>query len=177
MPRVMVVGGRSDHKPGAVPAEHEGDRVGFATLLRAADPQGVVVWVDGPKLTPDQVVAWVKQRMADFQAIPGSRESPSAAIRRKVVAAQGQPVVQQAKAKLDAMLKMELAMMLSKDSHTQALPLEEGRGAPVVTVEADGAVNLNALPLYGSDGDAYEPAEGENDVAGHNVEGGHAGSA
>lgn len=72
--------------------------------------------------------------MADFRAYPGSRESPNHAVLRKVVAAHGDSRVRVARGLMTDELEMELDMMLSKDSHTSAMPLT-GKKQPVVKVD------------------------------------------
>jgi len=72
--------------------------------------------------------------MADFRAYPGSRESPNHAVLRKVLAAHGESRVRVARGLMNDDQEMELDMMLSKDSHTSAMPLT-GKKQPVVTVD------------------------------------------
>ena len=91
-------------------------------------------------LTALEVRTWVRDRMESFMAAHGARESPEEAVRRKTVAAQGIITVGRARSEMSKMAQMEMAMMLSKDSHTQALPFDEGEGKPVVTVQSSGEV-------------------------------------
>ena len=120
-------------------------RLQFTTLLRANQRAGQIVRVDAPVWSALQVTSLVVQRMKAFRAHHGARESPEAAIIRKAIAAQGQSTVSAARRQLGKMQQMELAMMLSKDSHTQALPYEEGDGQPIVWVSDDG--DVTGLPI------------------------------
>ena len=136
----QIVGLRSDHKKGPVYAEEIDGRLVFAALLRSGKKSGTVVRISAPILTSEQIVQLTKQRMAAFMATHGGRESLEMAVVRKAIAAQGPSTVQKAKYQMDAMLKMEFDMMLSKDSHTQGLPYEAGLGRPIIRMDASGGL-------------------------------------
>ncbi len=143
--RRTIIGGRSDHKTGPVYAYEADGRLQFTTLLRVNHAPGLVVRVDAPVWSATQVKTLVVRRMKEFMALHGARESPQASVIRKAIAAQGQSTVSAARRQLGAMQQMELAMMLSKDSHTQALPYEDGEGRPTVWVSDDG--DVSGLPI------------------------------
>ena len=143
--RRLILGGRSDHKSEPVYAYEADGRLQFTTLLRANTGAGQVIRVDAPVWSALQVKVLVLRRMKEFMAHHGARESPEAAIVRKAIAAQGQSTVSAARRQLGKMQQMELTMMLSKDSHTQALPYEDGNGRPTVWVSDDG--DVSGLPI------------------------------
>ena len=143
--RRVILGGRSDHKSGPVYALEADGRLQFTTLLRVDRAPGLVVRVDAPVWSVTQVKTLVVRRMKQFMAHHGARESPQASVIRKAIAAQGQSTVSAARRQLGKMQQMELAMMLSKDSHTQALPYEDGEGRPTVWVSDDG--DVTGLPI------------------------------
>ncbi len=143
--RRRILGGRSDHKTGLVYAYEADGRLQFTTLLRVNHTSGLVVRVDAPVWSALQVKTLVGRRMDEFMALHGARESPQASVIRKAIAAQGQSTVSAARRQLSAMQQMELAMMLSKDSHTQALPYDDGEGRPTVWVSDDG--DVSGLPI------------------------------
>ncbi len=143
--RRLILGGRSDHKTGPVYAYEADGRLQFTTLLRVNQAPGVVVRIDAPVWSATQIKTLVVRRMKQFMEHHGARESPQASVIRKAIAAQGQSTVSAARRQLGAMQQMELAMMLSKDSHTQALPYEDGAGRPMVWVSDDG--DVRGLPI------------------------------
>lgn len=143
--RRVILGGRSDHKAGPVYAYEADGRLQFTTLLRVNQASGEVVRVDAPVWSAAQVKTLVVRRIGQFMALHGARESPQASVIRKAIAAQGQSTVSAARRQLSKMQQMELAMMLSKDSHTQALPYEDGEGRPTVWVSDDG--DVSGLPI------------------------------
>ena len=150
MAKRTIVGGRSDHKPGSAKAMVNGGQVTFVTEMRSGALNGQTTLVNGPELDAGQIVGLVQRRLDLFMAKNGARESPELAVHRKVIAAQGDVRVADAKRKMNKAQKMELDMMLSKSSHTQALPLEAGKDAVAsVTMTPDGAVaGLARRELY-----------------------------
>lgn len=145
--RVKIAGAGEEMKLAF--AEHEfagpipkpSDRVIFATSLRSGG--GGVAIVTGPRLTQAQAQAWIKRRMERFDAEDGARESREEAIRRKVIAAQGQGFVHRLKAVLTDHEQMEADMMFSPHSHTAGRDLEAARRARAIvrlTVDAEGRV-------------------------------------
>ncbi len=141
----VILGARADHKEGPVYALEADGRLQFAALLRMNEPKGFIVRVDAPVWMPEQIKPLIVRRMTQFRAHHGARESPQASVIRKSIAAQGQSTVSAARRQLSAMQQMELAMMLSKDSHTQALPYEDGEGRPTIWVSDDG--DVRGLPI------------------------------
>lgn len=140
-----IVGLRSDHKEGPVYAYEADGRLQFTALIRANRPTGFIVRVDAPVWAASQVKALVVRRMKEFGDHHGARESPQAAVIRKSIAAQGQSTVSAARRQMSKMQQMELSMMLSHDSHSSALPYDEGEGRPTIWVSDDGAVT--GLPI------------------------------
>lgn len=140
-----IVGLRSDHKTQPVYAYEADGRLQFTALLRNNRPEGMILRVDAPVWSGAQVKTLVVKRMKEFMTHHGARESPQAAVIRKSIAAQGQSTVSAARRQMSAMQQMELKMMLSPDSHTSALPYEEGEGRPTIWVSDDGAVT--GLPI------------------------------
>lgn len=151
-----IVGGRSDHKPGAVYAEEINGDLHFAALLRSGSLAGQTVRIVTPVMESEQILALVIRRLASFMARHGARESPEHAVIRKAVAAQGKLAIAQAKHLMNPMQRMELDMMLSKSSHAQALPYEQSQGKPVVRVSATGTVTgLTSTLLLDNAGGRY----------------------
>ena len=133
--RIRVIGLPSNHQHAAVYAQVRGGTLSFNALLRQGPSSlGREVRIESPFFPARRLVAIVRARMADFRAYPGSRESPNHAVLRKVLAAHGESRVRVARGLMNDDQEMELDMMLSKDSHTSAMPLT-GKKQPVVTVD------------------------------------------
>lgn len=139
--RIRVIGLPSNHSHAAVYAQVTDGTLSFNALLRQGPSSlGQEVTIESPLFRPRQLVAIVRTRLSDFRAYPGSRESPTHAVLRKVLAAHGESRVRVARGLMTEHLRMELDMMLSKDSHTSAMPLT-GKKKPVVRVDENFTVS------------------------------------
>lgn len=136
-------------------ADHRDGRVRFGALVKVGGRAGTPVQIDAARVTLTEAARWVRMRHQAFVARPGARESPSDAVRRKVIAAHGMAFVDRLRAVLDKPGAMELAMMMSPESHAQGAA-EVPREAPVVQVTARGAVSgLRGQVLGDTDGTLY----------------------
>lgn len=125
-------------------AEHTEEYVRFAMYGQ----EGTPIIVTMPKLEVHNAIAWVQSRLDGFMKHPKSRESQNCAIRRKGIAAMGQPFVNSVKEAGKGHVPMELEMMFSKDSHNGIANLEKTQKRPGVVeikLELDGTVR----GLYG----------------------------
>lgn len=156
--RVKMAGMGVGMKPAY--ATHRDGRVEFGALLKAQEPDGLAVRIDAPVLTVAQATAWVKRRMQGFADHPGARESTEEAVRRKVIAAQGERHTRQLRAALDKDGRMELDMMLSAEAHHQGAPWDAR--VPLVVVDAKG--NLGSATrdfprLVDTEGSVFDRAD------------------
>lgn len=143
MRRVKIAGVGEDMK--AVYAEHDADRVTFATSLRSGG--GGAAIVNAPKLTVSQARDWIRARIGRFDHEDGARESREDAIRRKVIAAQGEGFVRRLRGMLNEHGRMEVDMMFSPHSHTAGRDLAAARReSDAVRLRVDAEGRVEGLP-------------------------------
>ena len=120
-------------------AEHTAEHVRFAMYGQ----EGIPMIVTMPKIEIHDAITWIQSRLKGFMKHAKSRESQNCAIRRKGIAAMGQPFVTTVKNAGRDHVPMEVDMMFSKDSHHGIANLEKTQNRPGVvkiTLELDGTV-------------------------------------
>lgn len=149
MEHIKGAGGFFEHHDAY--AERSGNTLTFLAYVRSGD--GTSLSVTAPYLTTEEAASWIKQRLSKFHDAPNGRESQDMAIRRKTLAAHGQPFLEHVKASLSDMEKMEYDMMFSPKSHTGLADASLLPTTPLpITVDRKGHVSgLKPRPL--------EPAE------------------
>lgn len=120
-------------------AEHTDNNVRFALYGQEGTPMIVTM----PKIEVHDALAWIQSRLDGFMKHAKSRESQDCAIKRKGIAAMGQPFVTAVKNAGKGHVPMEVDMMFSKDSHHGIANLEKTRKRPGVVeiqLNLDGTV-------------------------------------
>jgi hypothetical protein len=141
--KIKGAGASEGHDKTPAYAEHGPDYVKFGALSAQGQPFVATM----PYLSTEEGIAWVNNRIKGFSQNPKARESYEEAIRRKGIAAMGEDFISAMKLKGGDMVKMELDMMLSKDSHSGIGNLDMISKKPdVVNITIDRGGEITGLP-------------------------------